>query len=170
VLGLLRDGERSGYDIQKGIERSVGYFWASAKTQIYAVLPRLVDAGLATRRDVVQQQRPDKQLYRITRLGERALRSWLEQPLEPVRNRNELLLKLFFGERTSPEVLLGHVRARREEADALRERLLAIDEADAGGANDRYRAMTRRWGLEYARATIRWAADVERELEGLVGR
>ena len=45
LLGLLRKGPMSGYDLRKDVERSVGYFWAPAKTQIYATLPRLVEAG-----------------------------------------------------------------------------------------------------------------------------
>ena len=43
VLGLLADGERSGYDLLKAIERSVGFFWTPAKSQLYALLPKLVE-------------------------------------------------------------------------------------------------------------------------------
>src|SRR4051794_27802576 len=31
VLGLLADGERSGYDLLREAERSVGFFWTPAK-------------------------------------------------------------------------------------------------------------------------------------------
>ena len=48
VLGLLSHGPRSGYDLRKAVELSVGYFWGPAKSQIYAVLPRLVE-GRSTR-------------------------------------------------------------------------------------------------------------------------
>jgi DNA-binding PadR family transcriptional regulator len=108
VLGLLTWGEMSGYDLRKKIERSVGYFWAPAKTQIYTVLPRLVEAGLATRRRVVQSDRPDKQLYRITKHGRRTLGDWLDRgPLEPVPEKNPILLKLFFGASADPEALVA---------------------------------------------------------------
>jgi hypothetical protein len=73
-------------------------------------------------------------------------------------------LKLFFGDRTSTEILLDHVRSRREEAERLRERLLALDELHAGAEEDRFRAITRRYGLEHAQAIVRWADAVEREL------
>jgi PadR family transcriptional regulator, regulatory protein AphA len=164
LLGLLTRGERSGYDLQKLIDHSVGYFWASAKTQIYTTLPRLTEARLVTRRDVAQEQRPDKQVYRITRRGERALQDWLAVPPEPQRPRNELLLKLFFGELTSPDIVLGHVRARREEAERLRDNLVRLNQGSSGGPGDHYPALTRRAGLEYAQATIRWARTIEREL------
>ena len=50
LVGLLRKGPMSGYDLRKDVERSVGYFWAPAKTQIYATLPKLVEAGSPRRR------------------------------------------------------------------------------------------------------------------------
>src|SRR5215813_14673456 len=78
VLGLLTFGERSGYELDKLTQRSIGYFWRPAKSKIYAILPRLVERGLATVTSVVQERRPDKQLYAITPAGEQALSDWLD--------------------------------------------------------------------------------------------
>src|SRR5918911_3115448 len=97
VLGLLADREQSGYDLKRAIDRSVGYFWGPAKSRIYTVLPRLVERGYATRRGVVQEDRPNKQLYRITAAGRRALEAWLAEPSGPAPNRNPLPLKGVFG-------------------------------------------------------------------------
>jgi PadR family transcriptional regulator, regulatory protein AphA len=162
VLGLLTWGEQSGYDLRKLAERSVGYFWTPAKSRIYAVLPRLVEAGLVRRRDVVQSGRPNKQLYRLTRQGEEALRRWVaEHPLEPETSRNTLLVKLFFGDLASPEELVRHIRQRRTEAEELKAEIEAID---AEREDDLYPRLTRLYGLEYAKAIIRWAKAAEREL------
>jgi DNA-binding PadR family transcriptional regulator len=73
VLGLLHPGERSGYDLQQLARGSVGYFWAPARSQIYAVLPRLVATGLAEPLDLVQDRGPAKRRYRITAAGRGAL-------------------------------------------------------------------------------------------------
>ena len=98
VLGLLAHGPQSGYDLKKAVDRSVGYFWGPAKSQIYAVLPSLVEAGYATSRRVAQTRHPDKQVYRITRRGRAALRTWIEEPPDSqTPDRNPLLLKIFFG-------------------------------------------------------------------------
>ena len=162
VLGLLTWGEQSGYDMRKLAEQSVGYFWTPAKSRIYATLPRLVDAGLVRRRDVVQSGRPDKQLYRLTRQGEETLRRWIaEGPLEPETSRNALLVKLFFGELAEPEQVLAHVRQRRAEAEQLKAEIEAID---AVRQDDLYPRLTRLYGLEYAKGIIRWAKAAEREL------
>lgn len=164
VLGLLASGEQSGYDLKRRVERSVGYFWAPARSQIYAVLPRLVDQGLARRREVRQSGRPDKQLYRITEAGTAALKAWLDVPVDPEPGQNVLLLKLFFGGYGEPEVMLEHVRARRRAAEQLKDDLLEIEARASKMQEDRFPGLTRRYGLEYADALIRWATWAEAEL------
>ena len=166
VLGLLSTGEQSGYDLKKRADSSVGYFWTPAKSRIYAILPRLVAAGLVRRRDVRQQGRPDKQLYRLTAEGRRALVAWLAHgPLEPDPDRNLLLLKLFFGELAGPEALLDQVRERRQEIESFRAELQAIDaEPPRGDRDDLYPRLTRMYGLAWADAVIAWAKAAEREL------
>jgi PadR family transcriptional regulator AphA len=164
LLGLLADRELSGYDLKRVVERSVGYFWRPARSQIYAVLPRLVERGLARRRDVAQKNRPDKQLYRITATGRAALRDWLDHaPLEPEPERI-LLLKLFFGAHADPEALLRFVGERREAAEQLGRELRAIDADSKTDPHDRFHALTRSYGLELADAIVRWARFVEQEL------
>ena len=95
ALGVLAEGERSGYDLLKRVESSVGHIWSPAKSQLYAVLPRLVESGLARRRMVRQTSRPDKQLYRLTPAGKQAVRAWLEHASP--RSFDELMLKVFFA-------------------------------------------------------------------------
>jgi DNA-binding PadR family transcriptional regulator len=165
VLGLLTRGPKSGYELKQAADRSVGYFWTPAKTQIYAVLPRLVQAGLATRREVVQQGRPNKQVYRVTAAGRSALRAWLaSSDVGPEPSRNPLLLKLFFGDLADRDALIEHVRRERDSAEKLRREL---QEIDARSEPDPFRALTRRYGLAYADAVRSWADEALRELEAM---
>jgi PadR family transcriptional regulator, regulatory protein AphA len=166
ILGLLVSGERSGYDLQQIARGSVGYFWAPARSQIYAVLPRLVAAGLAEPLDLVQGRGPAKRLYRITAAGREALESWLEDgPIGPEPDRNLLLLKVFFGDLMRPERLSEQIRERRFEAEQLKAELDRIEaEAAARGSTDAFAALTRRYGREWADAVIRWAEFAERSL------
>jgi DNA-binding PadR family transcriptional regulator len=165
VLGLLRDRPMSGYDLRKHADRSVAYFWAPAKTQIYTTLPKLVEAGHLTPTRVSQESRPDKTVYEITEGGLEALRDWISTaPAESGHGRNVLLLKLFFGEVADTERLLEQVRERRAEAEQLRAELEELEEA---GQDDRlpYEGLTRRWGFRYAEALLAWTEEAERELE-----
>src|SRR5882672_2980667 len=79
VLALLAtEGERSGYDLAKLVERAIGHIWSPARSGLYATLPRLAKSGLVESRAVVQSAKPDKQLYGITKSGREALAAWLE--------------------------------------------------------------------------------------------
>ena len=128
------------------------------------MLPGLVESGFATAKKVAQDQRPDKSVYRLTRAGRAALKAWLEETPPPDPARNLLLTKVFFGDIVSPDVLAGHIRQRRLEAEQLR---AVLEEIEArADPDDLHRALTRGWGLEYTRAFIRWAKQAERELCG----
>jgi PadR family transcriptional regulator AphA len=166
VLGLLSGGEQSGYDLKKRADSSVGYLWTPAKSRIYAILPRLVEAGLVRRRDVRQKGRPDKQLYRLTEAGRRALVEWLAHgPLEPEPERHLLLLKLFFGGLAGPEALIEQVRERRREIERFRAELAEIDaRRRREDSDDLYPRLTRMYGLAWADAIIAWAKAAEKEL------
>lgn len=160
LLGLLRTRPMSGYDLQKDVERSVGYFWTPAKTQIYATLPKLVAAGYATQERVVQEARPDKTIYAITDVGREALREWVERaPLDAGQGRNLLLLKLYFGEGADRAALQRQLRERRADAERLLSELEELEEAGAGGSP--FQALTRRWGLVYGEALLRWTEEAE---------
>jgi PadR family transcriptional regulator AphA len=164
LLGLLaRHDELSGYDLTKLVRHGVGYVWAPAKSRIYAVLPRLVDAGLATRRDVAQEQRPDKQLYRITVLGEQALREWLARP--DWRSHDEFLLKVFFGDLIDRAALAELVRRYREHESGLLEQYREIEPRLVGRTEERFGYATLRWGLAASSARDAWADEVLRDLE-----
>jgi PadR family transcriptional regulator AphA len=166
VLGMLSFGERSGYELKKVAEAGVGYVWTAAKSHVYAVLPNLVRGGYATSRRVTQARRPNKQLYRITKKGREAFLEWLEEPVaEPVTARSPFLLKLFFGDQMSKEALVGHVERRREAAAAELAEYREIEKRIKGRKENYFGYVTLRWGLAQARAWMRWADEVLRELE-----
>jgi PadR family transcriptional regulator, regulatory protein AphA len=166
LLGLLRKGPMSGYDLRKDVERSVAYFWAPAKTQIYATLPRLVESGHATQQKVVQSARPDKTIYELTESGREALREWVEEaPLDAGHGRNLILMKLYFGEGAGQDALLSQVRERREEAERLLAELEELDASGEGGSP--FEGITRRWGRLYAESLLRWTQEAEEVLAAL---
>ncbi len=158
------DGVSSGYDLNKRIHRSVGFFWTPAKSHVYATLGRLVDAGLATATPVPQETRPDKQLYRISPEGRRAFLDWLaHSPLEPARFKNPFLLKIFFGRHLDREALVTHIEEGRAEVQEELSQLEAIDRTIDRERNF-HGWLTLTYGLERDRATIRWADAVLEEL------
>jgi len=163
ALGLLAwSGERSGYELHKLAGRSVGWIWAPARSQLYAVLKRLADAGLVSGRAVVQADRPDKRIFRITDAGLSTLREWLDEvePIEP-EDRDGLLLKLFFGAYGDPEAgrrQLVDYRSRVEERLATyREIEGTFDGETAAAAMHRLHSL--RLGIALMQASLAWADE-----------
>ena len=170
VLGLLTFGEMSGYDVTKVAEQSIGFFFTPAKSQIYSELRRLVSLGYATEREVEQDRRPDKRLYRITERGRRALREWLETAeMESAEIKSPFLVKVFFGAHMSAEALLAQVREmRRRDAEQL-QALKRIETLIKDQDEMFFPNLTLRCGLAHTRAVIRWEDEVIRELESREG-
>jgi DNA-binding PadR family transcriptional regulator len=151
----------SGYDLLKIVERSVGYLWKPTKSHIYAVLPRLVERGLATRRSAPGEKGPDRQLYRVTKKGERLARAWLEEPVPG--DQDLFLLKVFYGGLQSREALIAHYRQHREERLAMLEELRGIDNDRRG--HDYFHYFLLKLGIERAEHDVRWAEETIEELE-----
>jgi PadR family transcriptional regulator AphA len=156
ILGLLAERERSGYDLLKRAEGSVAHMWSPAKSQLYAVLPRLVEAGFARRRNVRQTGRPDKQVYRLTPKGREAVRNWLEEA--PPKSWDELLLKVFFARLASRTALLRQLEEYGEVQQAF------LDEYEAVRPATRFGALTLRYGLALIPQRLAWLEDAKREL------
>lgn len=163
VLALLAiEGERSGYDLLKLVQRAIGHVWSPARSGLYAVLPRLVRNGLAVSRTVEQSDRPDKQLYRLTTRGREALDGWLET-VEPGA-RESFFLKLFVGKLTTSDVLLAHVAQFVADTEARLETLRAIEPTNTNSGHDWYHRHLLVYGIERAEHDLDWAARVERAL------
>ena len=126
------------------------------------MLPRLVAAGLAARRDVVQGDRPDKQVHRITPAGRRAFLSWLREP--DVADHDRFLLRVFFARHLPARGLERLVQAYRDKVAGDLETYRGIEKRIKGRAEDRYGYLTLRWGIAAARARLEWADSVLTEL------
>jgi DNA-binding PadR family transcriptional regulator len=163
VLALLAiEGEHSGYDLLKMVTKAIGNVWAPARSQLYALLPRLVRDGLAESRHVPQERRPDKTLYRISAEGRGVLDAWLET-VEPGA-REATWLRLFVGGLTSREVLIRHAEQYRRDAEERLALYREIEPTNTRRGHDYYHYFLLRLGIERAEHDIRWAGWVLEEL------
>ncbi|MGM0843383.1 MAG: PadR family transcriptional regulator [Bacillota bacterium] len=104
VLGILTTECKTGYAIKQLIDNSLSHFWKISYGQIYPALKLIVQEELAEVRESASPGKRDKNEYYLTTKGKETLKRWLEEPIEqlPVE-RNEILLKLFFGQHQSKE-------------------------------------------------------------------
>jgi DNA-binding PadR family transcriptional regulator len=174
LLGLLTIEPMSGYDLGLTIRGSVGHFWNESYGQIYPNLKKLANGGFVSCKTERQKGKPDRNIYAITEKGRERLRKWLAVPPQPEIPRNEMLLKLFFGEQVSTQILIGYVERMAEEHRALLD-LLEQAEREEIDKNLRYPGapywrMAAHFGQIEMRAHLRWAEETLAELNKIVRR
>jgi PadR family transcriptional regulator, regulatory protein AphA len=166
VLGMVRLGARSGYEIKQTVEQSIRFFWTISPVQIYPSLVRLEEAGLITGRADPQGKRR-RRSYEITPAGEIALQRWLRraEPM-PFELRDIGLVKLFFADALNTDEaqeLLSAVTQRSEDRIAT---LRAIEPIATAAEEDGniYPLLTLRLGLAYHWAMVDVCQDFARKL------
>jgi DNA-binding PadR family transcriptional regulator len=116
VLGLLSGGPSYGYELKASFEEAVGPQWGELNIgHLHQVLDRLVRDRLVTRKNVVQRERPDKVVYRLTRAGRAELDRWLSEPLARQGGyRDDFFLKLLVASRLGADKVGVVARVQRE--------------------------------------------------------
>lgn len=99
LLGLLNYGAMTGYELSKGFDDSLGFFWQAQTSQIYRELNSMEKYGWLISNITFQTDKPNKRIYSITSKGKDELINWLSRdPLSSkFSNRNTFLMKVFFA-------------------------------------------------------------------------
>ncbi|MDH5654717.1 MAG: PadR family transcriptional regulator [Spirochaetia bacterium] len=167
LLGILSFGPKSGYEIRKLIESSIGFFWQESYGQIYPMLERLRSEKAVDVKEVEQKGRPDKKIYSLTEEGEAKLKSWLAADAQKQPLRDELLLKVFFGGLTDPGNL---IRILQNENFECREKLKIFQnikkELDVcSHENVKFSIFTLNYGIEYMKMQSKWCEKTIQEIQ-----
>jgi DNA-binding PadR family transcriptional regulator len=169
LLGLLTIEPMSGYDLGLTIRESVGHFWNESYGQIYPNLRKLAQDGFVSRKTERQRGKPDRHVYFITQKGRERLKKWLAVPPQPEIPRNEMLLKLFFGEQIPAQILIGYVARMAEERRLLLELLERVEREEINKnrhyPSAPYWRMAAHYGQMEMRAHLRWARETLTELK-----
>lgn len=96
-LGMLTDGEASGYDLKKQFESSFAHFFAAGYGSIYPALSALAAEKLVVCKEIPQDGKPDRKVYRITEEGRERLLEALKKPDPSHKVRSEFLAMMCFA-------------------------------------------------------------------------
>lgn len=165
MLALLK--KSSGYDLKKQIESSIRYFWKETFSSIYPVLEDLEKQKLIVKIDIPTRNDRKRNMYRLTPEGHHNLQNWLLQPPEEIQLRNELLLKLFFGNLVPVESQITHLEAYKKE---LKHRLATFHEIKkelscSSSQEFVYGLMTLEHGIGQAEASLEWCIKTIKKLK-----
>lgn len=150
ILGLVNNGDKTGYEIMTVFRDSLSFFWMAQTSQIYRELQFMERAGWISRTHVPQVGKPDKNVYAITPAGRDELTRWLRDASVPVRFNNPLMMKTFF---------MGELPVDENIAffEALRDVSVFPDEGEQASANaDMYQQ-----ALEHPEKAIYWKLTIE---------
>lgn len=175
ILGALNEKARSGYDLNKYFQVSVGLFWSTDQSQIYRALHQLRNQGLVESRHIIQEGQPNKDVYSLTEAGQDALQKWLRTPLgeseTPVREA--WLGQLFFGHAVDPQELcqvLDVYIERRADGVRVLEGLLKhnfeqLPETARQLPEVRLQELTVDYGITLQRAEVEWLKHARRQIQ-----
>lgn len=118
VLAALLDGEYSGYQLAKAFDVGVANFWYALPQQLYAELTKLEKEGLVAGRQVVQETRPNKRLFRVTDAGLAELEEFAASVSKPSFIRDDLLVKVQAADHIGTAPVIEQLEERASAADA----------------------------------------------------
>jgi DNA-binding PadR family transcriptional regulator len=172
ILGFLRYGPLSGYDLKERFDLSVRHFWPADQSQIYRVLAKLDEQGYARVKVVEQENRPDRKVYSITKAGREELYRWLTTPLEMEGGRNASLVQVFFSAQLANQEILEIFRRAAEQCRSLLEHLRKVP-AQANRFTAEVEDPREAWcwfltlecGIRMNEAKLAWMEDVIARIE-----
>ncbi len=98
ILGFLMYNKMSGYDLAKIFNSSIKMIWYAQNSHIYLELKNLQKKGYVTSEEIIQHDKPNKNLYEITQSGKDEFYTWLCKTDFSSMNmvKNSLLMNIFF--------------------------------------------------------------------------
>ena len=97
-LGMLCGGDASGYDLKKQFESTFKHFYPAGFGSIYPSLADLADKKFVTCREMPQDKKPDRKVYKITDEGRDAFTRALYRADPKHKLRSEYLVVAYFAD------------------------------------------------------------------------
>ena len=169
ILGLIGQGEKSAYTIQKIFTETPMARYSASPGAIYPATRRLEESKLVVSRRESGEKGRARKVYATTAAGEKQLGDWLRQPSdinEVTREADIAMLRFaFMGGRLSDAEIRRFLstfivasQAHRADLDRRRERFLADGVSHA--------ALTLQAGVMGVDAQLRWAKQAARAFAG----
>ncbi len=150
ILGLINNGDKTGYEIMKVFRDSLNHFWSAQTSQIYRELRTMEQAGWISQKHEEQQGKPDKNVFSITPAGRDELLRWLRDDGLPTGFKNPFLMKVFF---------MGELPV--EESIAFFEDFLKDTVFPDGGAEVSANADLYRQAMAHPEKALYWKLTIE---------
>lgn len=156
-LGVLTQGEASGYDIKKHFECVFSHFYVAGFGSIYPALTELARDGLVTCREESQSNRPDRKVYALTHTGREAFLKSLVATPPRHRIRSEFYVLLHFAHLLPVDRLGEVLNERLVDVNRTLQELQRVMESSSSVG--RALSPAQRFEVELALATLKAHRD-----------
>lgn len=170
ILAMLSIEPKTGYQLSKDVQGSIGFFWKATHQQIYRELSALEHSGWVKYTDVTQSEKPDKKVFSITKTGLKELINWMKEPSEPPVTRDSFLIKLFVGHLIEPSSILTDLRIQKKAHEERQSHYKNAEEkyfknVRSLSIKEQYMYLTLRRGILLGKAWLAWCREVEEVLQ-----
>ena len=164
ILVSLISEPKSGYDLAKQFDGTVGFFWQATHQQIYRELTKLDQQNWISAEVIAQEGRPDKKIFSVTDTGLAHLKTWLLQSSDVASVKDEFLLQIYAGylipEEAIAEKIQGHRQLHRQQLEIYQEieRNFFTDPKNCN-IESRFAYLTLRRGINFEQGWIVWCDE-----------
>ncbi|WP_042347684.1 PadR family transcriptional regulator [Bacillus massiliigorillae] len=111
VLGTLLKRPMSGYDIKLVFEDVFSYFFDGSFGMIYPTLRQLEKEELISKEVVIQEGKPNKNVYSITEKGREEFNKYLEEDVQKEVLCSDFLMRMYFSDYVEKKKLIEWIEA-----------------------------------------------------------
>ncbi|MEE3719998.1 PadR family transcriptional regulator [Tumidithrix elongata RA019] len=164
LVSLIQE-PKSGYDLAKQFDGSVGFFWQATHQQIYRELTKLEQQNWIAAEAIAQEGRPDKKIFSVTDRGLSHLKTWLLQSSEVAPSKDEFLVKIYAGYLIPQEAIVQKIQDHRQLHVLQLTAYQAIESRFFASPKDcplpfRFAYLTLRRGINFEQGWIDWCDEV----------
>lgn len=97
ILGILNLSSRTGYEINDILKNQLSFFYDGTYGMIYPTLRKLESEGMIEKKQVIQNGKPNKNVYSITQEGKKEFQKYMNSDVAPESIKSDFLLRLYLG-------------------------------------------------------------------------
>ncbi|UFK69241.1 PadR family transcriptional regulator [Limosilactobacillus reuteri] len=120
ILGILERNNRTGYEINDILKNQLSYFYDGTYGMIYPTLRKLEKEGKIKKEKIVQNDKPNKNVYSITDTGIEEFKEYLDSSIQDDIYKSDFLMRLFFGNSLPNQEI---IRAIKQEIQRKNEKI-----------------------------------------------
>jgi DNA-binding PadR family transcriptional regulator len=170
LLASLIQAPKSGYDLAKQFDGSVGFFWQATHQQIYRELTKLEQRGEIVAEVIAQAGKPDKKIFSVTELGLAQLKTWILTTSDVAPSKDEFLIKIYAGYLVPQTAVVQKIQHHRQLHTQQLATYKAIEKhffarPEQCDRKARFAYLTLRCGIHFEQGWIDWCDEVLSLLE-----